>query len=220
MCSCFNCNNGSCGQALTDTDTELRARLWSVELNSLLELNTVMSCVTSCALSLQDGNGYIDEQELDALLKDLCDKNKMVVSLLIDLFGLLFRSSHIDVWSAVYVSLLPPRTWTRQAWRGTRPVSWLCLMGGSCTALSWRSSCVETPLCELLPENSPYDASTPLNPDIIRCMCDPWRLYNTSHGREKKCFWDHKMLCLALLLRLFFLFFFKYAFVFLHSAHI
>ncbi|MEQ2238467.1 Calbindin, partial [Ilyodon furcidens] len=24
-----------------------------------------------------DGNGYIDEQELDALLKDLCDKNKM-----------------------------------------------------------------------------------------------------------------------------------------------
>lgn len=28
----------------------------------------------------QDGNGYIDEQELDALLKDLCDKNKMVMS--------------------------------------------------------------------------------------------------------------------------------------------
>lgn len=28
--------------------------------------------------SRQDGNGYIDEQELDALLKDLCDKNKMV----------------------------------------------------------------------------------------------------------------------------------------------
>uniref|UniRef100_A0A3Q3X7B0 EF-hand domain-containing protein n=1 Tax=Mola mola TaxID=94237 RepID=A0A3Q3X7B0_MOLML len=27
----------------------------------------------------QDGNGYIDEQELDALLKDLCDKNKMDV---------------------------------------------------------------------------------------------------------------------------------------------
>uniref|UniRef100_A0A3B4V7A3 Calbindin 2b n=1 Tax=Seriola dumerili TaxID=41447 RepID=A0A3B4V7A3_SERDU len=26
-----------------------------------------------------DGNGYIDEQELDALLKDLCDKNKMDV---------------------------------------------------------------------------------------------------------------------------------------------
>ncbi|XP_068616713.1 calretinin-like [Brachionichthys hirsutus] len=27
----------------------------------------------------KDGNGYIDEQELDALLKDLCDKNKMDV---------------------------------------------------------------------------------------------------------------------------------------------
>lgn len=30
----------------------------------------------------QDGNGYIDEQELDALLKDLSDKNKMVISTL------------------------------------------------------------------------------------------------------------------------------------------
>uniref|UniRef100_A0A674N984 Calbindin 2b n=1 Tax=Takifugu rubripes TaxID=31033 RepID=A0A674N984_TAKRU len=38
-----------------------------------------MSSVTFCATSLQDGNGYIDEQELDALLKDLCDKNKMDV---------------------------------------------------------------------------------------------------------------------------------------------
>lgn len=28
----------------------------------------------------KDGNGYIDEQELDALLKDLCDKNKMVMN--------------------------------------------------------------------------------------------------------------------------------------------
>lgn len=36
-------------------------------------------------LFLQDGNGYIDEQELDGLLKDLCDKNKMVMnSYLID----------------------------------------------------------------------------------------------------------------------------------------
>lgn len=49
-----------------------------------------MPCVTSCAIFLQDGNGYIDEQELDALLKDLCDKNKMVMSLLIDPFRLLF----------------------------------------------------------------------------------------------------------------------------------
>lgn len=29
-------------------------------------------------LLLQDGNGYIDEQELDALLKDLYQKHKMV----------------------------------------------------------------------------------------------------------------------------------------------
>uniref|UniRef100_A0A3Q3IBU2 EF-hand domain-containing protein n=1 Tax=Monopterus albus TaxID=43700 RepID=A0A3Q3IBU2_MONAL len=28
----------------------------------------------------KDGNGYIDEQELDALLKDLCDKNRMVMN--------------------------------------------------------------------------------------------------------------------------------------------
>lgn len=27
----------------------------------------------------QDGNGYIDENELDALLKDLCEKNKKVI---------------------------------------------------------------------------------------------------------------------------------------------
>lgn len=62
----------------------------SPEFDTLLELNTFMSCVTSCAILLQDCNGYIDEQELDALLKDLCDKNKMVMSLLIDLFRLLF----------------------------------------------------------------------------------------------------------------------------------
>lgn len=29
--------------------------------------------------SIQDGNGYIDELELDALLKDLCEKNKKVI---------------------------------------------------------------------------------------------------------------------------------------------
>lgn len=28
----------------------------------------------------QDGNGYIDENELDALLRDLCEKNKQVIS--------------------------------------------------------------------------------------------------------------------------------------------
>lgn len=32
-------------------------------------------------LTPQDGNGYIDENELDALLKDLCEKNKQVMYL-------------------------------------------------------------------------------------------------------------------------------------------
>lgn len=34
----------------------------------------------------QDGNGYIDEHELDALLKDLCEKNKQVNRLSCNLF--------------------------------------------------------------------------------------------------------------------------------------
>lgn len=29
----------------------------------------------------QDGNGYMDENELDALLKDLCEKNKKVLDI-------------------------------------------------------------------------------------------------------------------------------------------
>lgn len=33
-----------------------------------------------CNVTFQDGNGYIDENELDALLKDLCEKNKKVIS--------------------------------------------------------------------------------------------------------------------------------------------
>lgn len=41
---------------------------------------------TSDVVFHQDGNGYIDEQELDALLKDLCDRNKMVMSPLTDPF--------------------------------------------------------------------------------------------------------------------------------------
>uniref|UniRef100_A0A3Q0R2N0 Calbindin 2 n=1 Tax=Amphilophus citrinellus TaxID=61819 RepID=A0A3Q0R2N0_AMPCI len=45
------------------------ARLLPVQENFLLKFQV--------RLCLQDGNGYIDEQELDALLKDLCDKNKM-----------------------------------------------------------------------------------------------------------------------------------------------
>uniref|UniRef100_A0A673AYR5 Calbindin 2b n=1 Tax=Sphaeramia orbicularis TaxID=375764 RepID=A0A673AYR5_9TELE len=49
------------------------ARLLPVQENFLLKFQT------PCCLFHQDGNGYIDEQELDALLKDLCDKNKMDV---------------------------------------------------------------------------------------------------------------------------------------------
>lgn len=40
----------------------------------------------------QDGNGYIDEQELDALLKDLYKKHKMVL-FLINYIAIIFRDS-------------------------------------------------------------------------------------------------------------------------------
>lgn len=46
-----------------------------------------MELVIYCLFLLpQDGNGYIDENELDALLKDLCEKNKQVTQLLCHLF--------------------------------------------------------------------------------------------------------------------------------------
>lgn len=51
----------------------------------------------------QDGNGYIDENELDALLKDLCEKNKQVILLPCHL---LFRQTirihppHIHFWKS------------------------------------------------------------------------------------------------------------------------
>uniref|UniRef100_A0A8C5FLD5 Calretinin-like n=1 Tax=Gadus morhua TaxID=8049 RepID=A0A8C5FLD5_GADMO len=51
----------------------LQATVYSVTLT-----NHSSSPHTS-PFSHQDGNGYIDEQELDALLKDLCDKKKMKV---------------------------------------------------------------------------------------------------------------------------------------------
>lgn len=43
-------------------------------------LNIFCVIQSSHVVFYQDGNGYIDEQELDALLKDLCDKNKMVMN--------------------------------------------------------------------------------------------------------------------------------------------
>uniref|UniRef100_A0A3B4GCT2 Calbindin 2 n=1 Tax=Pundamilia nyererei TaxID=303518 RepID=A0A3B4GCT2_9CICH len=50
-------------------------RLLPVQENFLLKFQ-VRLYLLSCLIH-QDGNGCIDEQELDALLKDLCDKNKM-----------------------------------------------------------------------------------------------------------------------------------------------
>ncbi|XP_056135013.1 calretinin-like [Lampris incognitus] len=57
------------------------ARLLPVEENFLLKFQDIKIGAeqfnTLFTLFDQDGNGYIDEQELDALLKDLCKRNKM-----------------------------------------------------------------------------------------------------------------------------------------------
>ncbi|XP_061566663.1 calretinin-like [Cololabis saira] len=59
------------------------ARLLPVQENFLLKFQgirlTVKEFDSLFAFYDKDGNGYIDEQELEALLKDLCDKNKMDV---------------------------------------------------------------------------------------------------------------------------------------------
>ncbi|CAN9507032.1 unnamed protein product [Ophioblennius macclurei] len=59
------------------------ARLLPVEENFLLKFQgirlTVKEFKSRFSTFDKDGNGYIDEQELDALLKDLCEKNKMDV---------------------------------------------------------------------------------------------------------------------------------------------
>ncbi|XP_034730061.1 calretinin-like [Etheostoma cragini] len=59
------------------------ARLLPVQENFLLTFEgirlTVKEFDSLFTFYDKDGNGYIDEQELDALLKDLCDKNKMDV---------------------------------------------------------------------------------------------------------------------------------------------
>ncbi|XP_078543187.1 calbindin [Lissotriton helveticus] len=59
--------------------TEL-ARLLPVQENFLLKFQGVKMCGKefnkAFELYDQDGSGYIDENELDALLKDLCEKNK------------------------------------------------------------------------------------------------------------------------------------------------
>ncbi|XP_062272864.1 calretinin-like [Scomber scombrus] len=59
------------------------ARLLPVQENFLLKFQgtrlTVKEFNSLFIIYDKDGNGYIDEQELDALLNDLCDKNKMDV---------------------------------------------------------------------------------------------------------------------------------------------
>ncbi|XP_070248362.1 calbindin isoform X2 [Myotis yumanensis] len=56
------------------------ARLLPVQENFLLKFQGVKMCGKefnkAFELYDQDGNGYIDEHELDALLRDLCEKNK------------------------------------------------------------------------------------------------------------------------------------------------
>uniref|UniRef100_A0A8C3FQW4 Calbindin n=1 Tax=Chrysemys picta bellii TaxID=8478 RepID=A0A8C3FQW4_CHRPI len=56
------------------------ASLLPVQENFLLQFKSVKMCGKefnkAFKLYDQDGNGYIDENELDALLKDLCEKNK------------------------------------------------------------------------------------------------------------------------------------------------
>ncbi|KAF3832591.1 hypothetical protein F7725_026256 [Dissostichus mawsoni] len=59
------------------------ARLLPVQENFLLKFEGIRLKVKEFDSLFtfydKDGNGYIDEQELDGLLKDLCDKNKMDV---------------------------------------------------------------------------------------------------------------------------------------------
>uniref|UniRef100_A0A3Q3D5I4 Calbindin 2b n=1 Tax=Hippocampus comes TaxID=109280 RepID=A0A3Q3D5I4_HIPCM len=61
------------------------ARLLPVQENFLMKFQgirlTVKEFDSLFTLYDKDGNGYIDEQELDALLKDLSDKNKMDVDI-------------------------------------------------------------------------------------------------------------------------------------------
>uniref|UniRef100_A0A8C7J9X6 Calbindin 2a n=2 Tax=Oncorhynchus TaxID=8016 RepID=A0A8C7J9X6_ONCKI len=55
------------------------ARLLPVKENFLLKFQVRSVYDTFYTSFLQDGNGYIDEQELDALLRDLYEKNKKEV---------------------------------------------------------------------------------------------------------------------------------------------
>lgn len=120
----------------------------------------------------QDGNGYIDEQELDALLRDLYQTNKMVrccLSKHLLVFCEQQWNEHIDTrwsrcfsWDAVRPGLwlLAPdtvvvsilcllfRRWTWRTCRATSKASWVCLTEGSSTAASWKLSCAGSQLCD------------------------------------------------------------------------
>ncbi|PNI84877.1 CALB1 isoform 6 [Pan troglodytes] len=59
--------------------TDLMLKLFDSNNDGKLELTEMARLLPvqeNFLLKFQDGNGYIDENELDALLKDLCEKNK------------------------------------------------------------------------------------------------------------------------------------------------
>ncbi|XP_062986994.1 calbindin [Elgaria multicarinata webbii] len=61
------------------------ARLLPVHENFILKFQGIKMCekefINAFDTFDSDGNGYIDENELDALLKDLCEKNKTVLDI-------------------------------------------------------------------------------------------------------------------------------------------
>lgn len=72
-----NCDRAVLGARHTRLGPSPRGIFWGLQL---LLMCTILFFLT------QDGNGYIDENELDALLKDLCEKNKQVIQLPCNLF--------------------------------------------------------------------------------------------------------------------------------------
>lgn len=50
----------------------------SLYLHTHIYIHTLICALILLVYFYKDGNGYIDEHELDALLKDLCEKNRQV----------------------------------------------------------------------------------------------------------------------------------------------
>lgn len=95
---------------------------------------------------LQDGNGYIDEHELDALLRDLYQKHKMVICCWMGIqhsFWLLWIL--IESCACVFVF----RSLTLKVWPARRRASWRCLMEGSCFGPNQRLCYAKTHHSEL-----------------------------------------------------------------------